>query len=273
MDRNWRWLSITFLIIIVVVQLAPFYIALNVSFKPRTDLSSRWLPPQNGLYLDNYAVAIQRGKMLNAIKNSTIVTVSSTFFVCVLGALAGYPLARIRSKFNTAIVLVVLGVMMVPPLSTLVPLYTMMNQLNAVNTYWGIILILITGQLPLSIFMFTNFIRSIPIELEEAARIDGANYIQIFTRIILPLIKPVIASVIILAGTFTWNDYQMSLYMLTTSEMKTITPAIGAFFSQQSNNLGGASAASLLGMLPVVVMYIFLQKYFIKGMVEGAIKG
>jgi raffinose/stachyose/melibiose transport system permease protein len=149
----------------------------------------------------------------------------------------------------------------------------MMNKLGAVNTYWGIILLMITGQLPLSIFLYTNFIATLPVSLEEAALIDGANYFQIFVRIVMPLMKPVTATVIILAGTFIWNDYQLSLYMLTTSSMRTITTAIGAFFSQQSSNLGAASAASLMGMLPILLAYLFLQQYFMKGMVAGAEKG
>jgi raffinose/stachyose/melibiose transport system permease protein len=156
MDKTWKWLGIGFLLTMIVIQLIPFYIALTVSFKPKSDLSSRWLPPRNGIYLQNYEVAIDRGRILNAIKNSTIVTTISTFFVCVIGAFAAYPLARIKSRLNMFIILIILGVMMVPPLSVLVPLYTMMNRLEAVNTYWGIILIMITGQLPLSIFLFTT---------------------------------------------------------------------------------------------------------------------
>lgn len=272
MERAWKPLGIALLVIVMIVQVVPFYIATTVSMKPRTDLSSRWLPPADELHWDNYDTAINRGRILKAIRNSAIVTSTSTVLVCVLGALAAYPLARIKSTLNRIITLVILGVIMVPPLSILVPLYTMMNRIGAVNTYWGIIILMTTGQLPLSIFLYMNFIRTLPEALEEAALIDGASYFQIFFRIILPLLKPVTASVIILAGTLIWNDYQLSLYMLTTSDMRTITTAIGSFFSQQSSNLGAASAASLLGMLPILVTYIFLQQYFISGMVAGAEK-
>lgn len=273
MDRVWKGLGIVFLLLFIVIQLTPFYIAMTVSAKPRTDLSSRWLPPTDGVYWENYERAIDRGNMLSAIKNSVIITAVSTFFVCLIGCMAGYPLARIKSRWNKVVMLIILGVIMVPPLSTLVPLYTMMNKMEAVNTYWGMILIMITGQLPLSIFLYASFISTLPSSLEEAAVIDGANYIQIFFRIILPLMKPVTATVMILAGTFIWNEYQMSLYMLTTSDMRTITTAIGAFFSQQSSNLGAAAAASLMGMLPILIAYLFLQQYFMKGMVAGAEKG
>ncbi len=273
MNKLWKRLGMAFLLLFVLIQLTPFYIAMTVSAKPRTDLSSRWLPPLDGIYWENYARAIERGNILNAIGNSILITVISTILVCLIGCLAAYPLARIKSRLNRVVLLVILGVIMIPPLSTLVPLYTMMNRLGAVNTYWGMILIMVTGQLPLSIFLYANFISTLPRSLEEAAFIDGANYWQIFVRVIFPLMKPVTATVTILAGTFIWNDYQMSLYMLTTSDMRTITTAIGAFFSQQSSNMGAAAAASLMGMLPILLAYLFLQQYFMKGMVAGAEKG
>lgn len=273
MKKTWLTLGIIFVVIAMLVQLMPFYIATTTAIKPKTDLSSRWDMPEDGIYLENFEVAIERGKILTAMKNSAVVTVVSVVFVCFLGSLAAYPLARMKNFASKFITIFILGVMMVPPLSTLVPLLTMMNKLNAVNTYFGIILIMITGQLPLSIFLYKNFIAGIPISLEEAARIDGANYLQIYKNIIFPIMKPVTASVVILAGTFIWNDYQMSLYMLTSSDKRTITTAVGSFFSQNGSNLGAATAAALIGVVPIVVAYIFLQKYFMKGMVDGAVKG
>ena len=271
MDKLWKKLGALFLFIVVVIQLVPFYIALTTSFKPKIDLSSRWLFPKS-LYFENFAVAIKRGNMLQAMFNTFIITFVSVIFVCILGALAAYPLARVKSKLNNVILLVVLGVMMVPPLSVLVPLYSFMGKVGGINNYFAIILLMITGQLPLSIFLYRSFITSIPIALEEAAKIDGANYFQIFFQIILPLLKAVTASVIILSGTFIWNDYQMSLYMMPSPEKRTVTTAVAAFFSQQSSNLGGATASALIGMMPIVLLYLFLQKYFIKGMLDSAVK-
>ena len=271
--RAWGLVVGVFLVVMAVVQLAPFYVALTVSTKPKTDLSSRWLPPMDGIYWDNFARAIERGQMLTAVKNSVIVTVLATVLVVVLGAFAAYPLARRRTRLNKLVFLAFLGSLMIPPLSVLVPIYTLMNRIDGVNTYWGIVAIMVSGQLPLAIFLYASFIQTIPISLEEAALVDGANRFQIFFRIVLPLLKPVTATVVILTGVFIWNDYQMSLYMLTTSDMRTIAPAIGAFFSQQSSNLGAAAAASLIGLAPILVAYLFLQRYFMKGMIAGAEKG
>lgn len=258
------------LLVMVVVQLTPFYVAVTTAFKPKTDLSSQWLPPLGGVYWGNFATAIEKGEILRAILNSVVVTSVSTVLVCVLGAMAAYPLARRLTRLNKTIMFLIIGALMIPPLSILVPLYTMMNQLHAVNTLWGIILIMVTGQLPLSIFLYAAFMRTIPITLEEAATVDGAGFLQVLVRIVFPLLKPVTATVAIVAGVFIWNEYQLSLYMLTTSNTRTIAPAISAFFSQYSSNLGAASAASIMGMLPILIAYLFLQKYFIKGMVAGA---
>jgi raffinose/stachyose/melibiose transport system permease protein len=258
------------LLVVVVVQLTPFYIAVTTALKPKTDFSSQWLPPLAGVYWGNFVTAIEQGGILRAIGNSVVVTTVSTLLVCLLGAMAAYPLTRRPSLVNRSLMFLIVGALMIPPLSILVPLYTMMNQLNAVNTLWGIVLIMVTGQLPLSIFLYASFLRTIPFTLEEAATVDGANTMQILFRIVFPLLKPVTATVVIISGVFIWNEYQLSLYMLTTSDTRTIAPAISAFFSQYSSNLGAAAAASLMGMMPVLIAYLFLQKYFIKGMVAGS---
>ena len=157
-------------------------------------------------------------------------------------------------------------------MSILVPLYSNLAHVGGLSTYWGIIGVLTAFQLPMSVFLFTNFIRSIPIGLDEAAAIDGCGPFRIFALIILPQLKPVIASVIILTGVNCWNDYQFSLYLLQSPKLKTITLAISGFFSLQSSDINAAGAAALMGITPVVFFFLFLQKYFIKGMVDSAIK-
>ena len=260
------------IIVVLVLQLLPFYVTLTTSLKPKTDLSSRLALPFSGLYWKNFTVAVESGNIVRAVINSTIITGASTVLVCLLGALAAYPLARRATRFNKAITLGVVGMIMVPPLSILVPLYSLLNRLGGINTYWGIILVLVNMQLPLSIFLYASFIRGLPVSLEEAAKMDGANLLQVLFRIVFPMLKPVTATVVILTGVATWNEYALSVYLLTRPDMKTIAPAVSSFFSVQSSNLGAASAASLIAVAPILVLYLFLQKYFIKGMIAGAEK-
>lgn len=271
MDKVLKWIGKVYLLIMVIIQLIPFYIVITTACKPKSDLSSKWLPPKD-IYWENFQNALVNGNMVSAIRNTVIITALSVLLIVVIGSLAAYPLSRIKSRFNGLITFFIVGVMMIPPLSTLVPLYSFMNQIGGINTYWGIVCVMVTGQLPLAIFLFKNFMASIPQALDEAAYIDGANFFQVYWRIIMPLVRPALASVVIITGTFVWNDYQMSLYMLPKTDMRNVATSVAAFFSQQSNNMGGAAAAALLGLLPIVIVYVFLQKQFMKGMIDSAIK-
>jgi len=127
-------------------------------------------------------------------------------------------------------------------------------------------------QLPLAIFLYTAFMRGLPISIEEAASVDGANAVQVLFRVVVPMLKPVTATVVILASVNVWNDYALSVYLMRSPEMRTIAPATATFFSTTSSDVGAAAAASLLSALPVLIVYLVLQKYFIKGMVAGSEK-
>lgn len=258
-------------ILISIVHIIPLYILIGVAFKNPSDLSSRWVLPKY-IYLDNFKVAIEKGNILNGLGNSAIITFSSIVLITIVGAMAAYPLSRNASKLNIKVKAFVVGIMMVPPLSIIVPLYSIMADMKGTSTYWGIISILVAFQLPMSIFLYYNFIKSIPVDLDEAASIDGCGNMRTFFNIILPQLKPVTASVIILTGVSCWNDYQFSLYMLQSPKIKTVTQTIAGFFSQNSSDINSAGAAALLGILPLVILFIFLQKYFIKGMIDSAIK-
>lgn len=260
------------LLLVALVQLLPFYIALTTALKPKTDLSSQWLFPTDGLYLQNFTAAITDGNILRAIGNSAIVTVVSTTLICLLGALAAYPLARRNTLGNKLILTGIVALIMIPPLSVLVPLYSLLTTLGGINTYWGAIVIMVTTQLPLSIFLYTSFMRGLPLSIEEAATMDGASLFQILSRVVVPMLKPVTATVIILASVAIWNEYALSVFILRDPDVRTIAPTIGTFFSGQGSNLGAAAAASLLSVVPVFLAYLVLQRYFIKGMVAGAEK-
>jgi len=263
----WRYLIA---IPILFVYLTPFYILLGVAFSMPADPSSRWMFP-GYLYLENFRVAML-GRIGQGIIGSLIITVSSVVLIVVIGALAAYPLARNKSRLNKFVRLFVLGVMMVPPLSILVPIYRVMITLNAISTYQGIIVLLVTFSLPLSIFIFSNFISSIPAALDEAAHIDGCGPLRTFFFIIMPQLVPVTTSVAILTGVAAWNDYQFSLYILQAHRITSVTLAVTDFFAQVGSNPFAAAASAVLGVLPIIVIFLFLQRYFIKGMVDSAIK-
>jgi ABC-type sugar transport system, permease component len=257
--------------LLIVIHMAPFYILLSTALKLRTDRSSRWLFPSE-MAFENFATAFTKGKMSLAMSNTFIIMLLSVFLIVLLGAMSAYPLARVHSKTNKRASSLILAVMMVPPLSVLVPLYKMMAAIGGINTYWGIILLSTTYNLPISIFMYTNFIHTIPKSLDEAATIDGCSRLSVFFRIILPSLKPVTASVVILTSVYIWNDYAFQLYFLQKSQMRTVTLAIKSFFTENAGNLNAGAAAALIAISVPVLVYLFLQKYFVQGMVDSAVK-
>lgn len=257
------------LAVVVLVQLLPFYVTVTTATKARTDLSSQWTFPLRGFTLENFRTAAIDGNILRAIFNSAIVTGFSTLLICVLGSLAAYPLARRLTRSNSAILAFNVGLLMIPPLSILVPLYTFVNQIGGLNTYWAAILVLSAGQLPLAVFLYSNFMRGLPASIEEAAALDGAGTLRTLFGIVFPMLKPVTATVIILASVNVWNEFALSGFLLTSPDRQTIAPATATFFAAQSSNAGAASASALLAVLPILVAYLFLQRYFISGMLAG----
>lgn len=258
--------------LVTLIQLVPFYLGLVTSFKDSRDQGSVWALPLSEPTLENFSTAWERGSMGYALMNSAIVTVATTLIVVIVGSLAAYPLARHRSRFNGFILVATLAVMMIPPLSILVPLIRLLKSLNLLNTHMGLILPLAAFALPQAIFLYTQSLRGIPESMEEAAKIDGAGSLRTFFSVVLPMLTPVTISVVILTGTAVWNEFALSSYIMTTNETRTLAPAIASFFGAAGANVNAAIASSFLGIIPVLIVYVFLQRYFMKGMLAGAVK-
>jgi raffinose/stachyose/melibiose transport system permease protein len=269
-SKQKKWLVLV-TILIGLFHIVPLYLLAVTSLKNDSDLSSKWILPDY-LYLDNFTNAWKNANLGTAFVNNIIITVVSVLVVLVIGAMASYPLARFQTKLNKIMYVVFISALIVPPLSILVPLYQFIVDLGGLNSYWAIICLNVTFNLPMTIFLFTGFISTIPRELDEAAMIDGASRVGLFFKIILPLLKPVTVTVVILTGVAVWNDYQFSVFFLQSSEKATLTVALSTFFSQYNNSLGWVAAGSLVAMLPITVLYLFLQRYFIQGMAAGAVK-
>lgn len=257
---------------ICLFHIIPFFIMVNIAFKSPTDTSSKWVTPTY-LYLDNFINAWREAQLDRALVNNVIITAAAVALVIVTGALAAYPLARYPTRWNNFVYYLSISILIVPALTLLVPLYKFVVDLGGINTYWAITVIQVTFFLPLAIFMFTGFIKTIPKELDEAALIDGCNRFAIFFRIILPLLKPVTASLIILIGLSVWNDFQFSLFFLQRRTVQTVPVVLSQFFSQYQNEVAWVAAGCMISMIPMTCLYFFLQKYFVSGLAEGALKG
>lgn len=271
--RKMRRYTICWLIsaVLCLIYLFPFYIVINVSLKPKTEMASRLALPSK-LYLDNYIQVLKSGDILTAIRNNALIIVGSLILIIFVGSLAAYPLSRIQTKWNEFIRKLFMGIMMITPLTILVGVYSILAKIGAISTYWGIILILTTFGVPQAVYMYTNFISTIPTALDEAAAIDGASKFQTFFRVIFPQMAPVTVTVIIMQGVNIWNNYLFTHYILQKKQMFTVTQVVSGYFSTTSSDYGGAAAAAVLGMLPVVILYLCLQKYFVRGAMDSAVK-
>jgi raffinose/stachyose/melibiose transport system permease protein len=221
----------------------------------------------------NYLTAWAQGELGRALVNSVIVTTSAVTIIVVTGALAAYPLARMRFAGRSAFLMLFTAGLIVAHEIVLIPLFSMFSHLGLLNTLWTVILTNAAFGLPLTIFLFWQFFRDIPLELEEAARIDGCNSFSLLWRILLPLSKPVVGSVIILEGLFTWNEYLFALTFLRETGVKTLPVQLQVFFSAHATNWALLFAALVMATLPIIILYLAMQRSFVKGLTAGAVKG
>lgn len=222
---------------------------------------------------DNFVRAWNLADLGGAMINSTVVTVVGTIFTVFLGALTAYVLSRFSFKWKGFIMLFFLLGMLIPIHSTLVPLFSIMNEIGMLNTYWALILPYTAFELPIAIFLITAYMSSIPKEMEEAAVIDGAGYWGIFFRIMLPMTVPAMATVAILAFLRYWNEYIFALVFINDASLKTLPLSLSIFSDGYSTDYSLTMAAMAIAVIPTVIMYVFFQEQIMKGMVAGSVKG
>jgi len=260
-------------ILVMFIHIIPFYIMVTTALKAKGDFSSKWVFPKE-LNFQNFSDAWTIANLGPSFVNTTIITVFSAALLIFFGSMAAYPMARRQTTLNKIFYFIFIAIMIIPPLTALVPLYKMVVNIGMMNTYEVAILNNVAAFMPLTIFLYAGFIRStVPKELEEAAKIDGASTLGTFFRIVFPLLKPVTASVLIIACVFIWNDYQFAIFFLQDKSMHTVTVSLASFFGQNQNNLNLVAAAAILAMLPMTILFLFLQKYFIAGLSSGSVKG
>jgi len=267
------YLVMTYLVLIVACMIAivPFLYVISTSLKETRSLFSyppQWIPADPTTV--NYRNLINEHPFLRWTFNSFFVASVVTVIKVVIDSMAGYAFAKMRFAGRDALFLLVLLTLMIPFSATLIPLYIIVRELNMTNSYWGLILPPLAS--PIGIFMMRQFIESLPSDLENAARLDGCSEFQIYRRVILPLIKPGL----VVLGVFTfmnqWTSYLWPLVVNTKAEMMTLTVGIQSLRSLFTVDWGILSAGAVLSMLPLVLVFIFLQRFFIAGSIAGALK-
>ena len=262
-----------FKLLVTLLVISPFYIAIIYSVKSKPELVTNRLALPKVIHWDNFTRAIETSNFGLALKNSLITTVVAVFVITLICTMSAYIIARKNNRFYNTIYYIFVGAMIIPFQSIMTPLYVDMNHWGMLNTLSGFILAKIGFQIAFTVLLVSGLVKNIPRDLEEAAAIDGAGIYGIFFRIVFPLMKPIILTSVVLNTLNVWNDFQMSLTLLQRKEVRNVPLTQYFFFGENSVELGLAFALFLLSMIPILVLYLALQKYIIGGITSGAVKG
>lgn len=265
--------------IFAVFTLFPIYIMVVNSFKGRAQIFTDTIGLPKSLDFTYYINAARKMNFFRSLGNSLIITVVSIFFIVTFSSMAAWAMVRSKSKFSNALFMILVATMLIPFQAVMIPLMQYMSNwtIKAINfsmidTYYGLIFMYIGFGSSLSIFLYHGFIKGVPVSLEEAAMIDGCNKFQTFWKIVFPTLKPITVTVAILNVIWMWNDYLLPSLVLRSPRLRTIPLSTFYFFGEFTIQWNLAMAGLVLTIIPVVIFYVFSQKYIIKGVIEGAIK-
>lgn len=261
------------LIVWLVLMGLPFFFMVNASFKNQREamMSPAWDFPEN-LTFDNYEAVLKSNTFFQYFLNSVTVISISVVLILVVSAMASYIFARLPFRFSRLLFMVIVAGFVIPIHSTLVPVYLLTNDLGLYDTRWALIGPYVTFNLPISIFILTEFMRQIPRELEEAAYLDGSNFLNTFLSIILPLSKPGLVTLAIYNSVTLWNEFVFAFVLIAKTENRTLPLAIWEYQGEFGMNIPAVMSVLTLSALPLIIVYIFGQERVTRGMMAGALK-
>lgn len=252
-----------------VAFLFPVYALVTLAFKDPGQIANAPLSPPDPPSVDSFGTAWQSASLGSALLNSTLITVSSVVVLIVLGSLAAYFLARQAGRLSYSLYILFLVGIILPFQLGMIPLYQLVNDLGLLGTYQGMILFYTGIQLPFTVFLYTGFIRSLPADYTNAALIDGASHLQAFVHVIFPLLRPITGTVLILNAVHIWNDFFTPLLYLGGSGRETVPVRVFAFVNEYTSDYGLVAAGLVLAALPILLVFLVLQRYVIRGFSSG----
>ncbi len=261
------------LILIAVIVALPIYYLLVTTLKTPEEAAASPLGLPHHWTFGNYAEAWNMMRYPQVFTNNFIITFFSLIGCTLLPCMAAYAFARSQNLISRLLFLAVIAGLVVPFQIALIPLYKLISTLHLMNTLWAVIIVNISVTIPFNVFLFINFVKSLPLEVEESASIDGSGVIGTFFRIVLPLMQPVIASAAILNSLTFWNDFMGPLLFLQTRDKAVILQEVYRNIGQFSTNWTAFFPMMVLGVAPLLIFYILMQKYIIKGIAAGSVKG
>jgi len=256
------------MVLLALAFLAPVYILVTGAFRPDTDTGDRLLPPSNPTF-DNFVQAWQTANLGSALLTSVLITSASVALLVAISAAASYPLARLTQRWSRLAYYGFMAAFLLPFQLALLPLYTSFRDAHLLGSPVALVLLYTGLQAPFSIFLYTEFVRSVPRDYDEAAEIDGCSKVQVFLHVVMPMVRPITGTVIILNVVTLWNDFYAPLLYLSGSGTKTLPLAIYQFTSQYGAKWELLFAALILGSIPVLAAFFVMQKAVFRGYASG----
>ncbi|MFB9761850.1 carbohydrate ABC transporter permease [Ectobacillus funiculus] len=259
-------------ILIGLVFLVPFYYVVSNSLKSFSEILMNTSALPSVLQFKNYINAFQQMDYLKVFMNSLMITVASNILIVVFCSMAAYMLVRTKKKISNIIFMTFVAAMVIPFQSIMIPLVKVAGSFGLLNSLWGLIFMYLGFGSGMAIFLYHGFMKGIPVELEEAAIIDGCSPFGVFWRIVFPLLKPITVTIVILNSLWIWNDFLLPMLVLQDPELRTIPLATFFFFGQYTKQWDLALAALVISIIPLLIFFFSMQKHIIKGITSGSIK-
>lgn len=260
-------------LVLAVIFAFPIFFNIMSAFKSNGEIMRDAIAFPKEFYLESFKYLLTETKYPEAMLNSTILTVSSIAVMILVIPMAAYAIERNSSKWTNGIFTYFLFGMMIPFQVYMIPLFKQLKMIGLFGTLTGPILVYISGSIGFGVLLYTSFLKGIPREIEESAEIDGCTRTGIFWKIVFPLLGPVTASMVVLQGLGIWNDFLMPMMVLPTGQAKTMIVELFYYVGEFSSRWDMIFAGTTMSLVPVLIAFLALQKYFVKGVSSGAIKG
>lgn len=267
---------VTFQLILLfnaLMVILPIFFLINSSLRESNDFARSPFSLARSPHFENFSQVWAEGEFKSYFFNSAIITGGSLILIIVLALGAGFVLGRYTFRGSNIVLGFVLTGMLVPAKLAILPLFIQLNWMHLLDSRLGLILVYTSAALPAAIFIMSGFFRSLPTDIDNAARVDGAGEIQLLRRVLIPLVKPGMAIVAIYSAIPIWNDFFLPLVFIQSPEKKTLMQGLTVFFGQYASQWGVLFAGLTLAALPLILLYLVLSEQFIKGLTAGAVKG
>lgn len=258
--------------VLVLIALGPIYVLVSNSLKSQAELATNPLALPSQIRWTNYVQAWEQGRFGTTMRNSLILVVMTIAGVLVLGAPAAYSLARLKSRGSALYMTYILTLSTIPIWLYVVPLFILWRDLGLINNWLGLVLIYIATRSPFAIFLMRSYLVNLPPDFEDAARVDGANELQVLTRVIIPMSYPSFLTTALVVALSTWNEFQLALIFIFDDNLQPVTTSYFKFQERFGADLTLTSAGAVMMIVPVTILFLLLQRRFIEGLTQGGLK-